>query len=287
MHPRNRYRQGYDFDALARIEPELQPLLITKPDGNTSLDFTKPEAVRLLNKALLRRDYGLEFWDVPAGNLVPGVPGRLDYVHVIADLLADLPGGAPKHVRGLDIGTGASVVYPILGVGEYGWRFVASDIDAAALRAAGAIVEFNRKLKGRIELRRQGNPQHIFRGVVSPNDRFAFSMCNPPFFESAAAAEASARLKWRKLKGSDSATLNFGGQANELWTEGGEPAFLRRMIQESVGFRQNIGWFSTLVSQRGYLKLAEQVFRKVKPKRKRVIDIDAGAKARRVLAWGW
>jgi len=93
MHPKNRYQSPHDFSELARIVPQLANSFITTPDGRTSLDFTRPETVRLLNKALLLRDYGLRHWDIPPGNLCPGVPGRLDYIHAVGDLLA-------KHKQG-------------------------------------------------------------------------------------------------------------------------------------------------------------------------------------------
>ena len=112
-------------------------------------------------------------------------------------------------------------------------------------------------------------------------------MCNPPFFESAKAASAAAQLKWEKLGKTTglSPTLNFGGQANELWTEGGEPAFLRQMIRESVGYANQVGWFTTLVSKKGYLKIAENEFRRLGINASKTIRIGQGGKLRRVLCW--
>jgi 23S rRNA (adenine1618-N6)-methyltransferase len=55
-----------------------------------------------LNAALLKRDYGLKHWDIPKDNLCPGIPGRLDYIHLLKDLLGD-KGITAKHE-----GTGAS-----------------------------------------------------------------------------------------------------------------------------------------------------------------------------------
>ena len=68
--------------------------------GDESVDFANPAAVKALNRALLRQDYGLDYWDIPAGYLCPPIPGRADYVHYLADLLAaDRGGGAPRHGR--------------------------------------------------------------------------------------------------------------------------------------------------------------------------------------------
>lgn len=286
MHPKNRYQGFYELERLAKLVPELQPYMGEAPHGGMTLDFTKADAVRQLNKALLLADFGLQFWDIPQGNLVPGVPGRLDYIHVIKDLLNALPKDQQtKKVKGLDIGTGASLIYPILGSGSYGWSFVASDTDEAALRCAEAIAKFNKRLNGIIDLRKQSDPASVFQGIIRPNDQFAFTMCNPPFFVSVEAAQQAAKLKWKNLGKSEKEGFSFGGQSNELWTKGGESAFLRRMISESNRFGKQVGWFTTLVSQKGYLKVADISFRQNKPAEKRVVELTSGNKLRRVLAW--
>ncbi len=38
--------------------------------------------------------------------------------------------------------------------------------------------------------------------------------------------------------------LNFGGQQQELWCEGGEVAFIKKMIEESKGFAKQVMWFT-------------------------------------------
>ncbi|OAV44801.1 23S rRNA (adenine(1618)-N(6))-methyltransferase RlmF [Lewinella sp. 4G2] len=302
MHPKNRYQGKHDFPALARIVPELKNFFVTTPAGHVSLDFAHPDAVRHLNRALLLRDYGLKFWDLPPGSLCPGVPGRLDYIHAINDLLTEgaLPQvpskdkqKGPAKKQGphssqptiLDVGTGASLIYPILGVKEYNWNFVGTDIEDQSLKVAGAIVKFNPKLQRKIELRKQPQRQQIFRDVVRADDYFAATLCNPPFFADEQGATSAAKTKWEKL-GEDEATgYNFGGNPNELWTPGGEPAFLRRMIIESGQFRKQVGWFTTLVSKKGYLHAAKQQLGKAKVKTVKIIPIGQGGKVRRILCW--
>ena len=104
--------------------------------------------MRVLNRALLANYYGVKFWDIPEGYLCPPIPGRADYIHYIADLLAqtthvnaDNTPLAGKEIHALDIGTGASAIYPIVGnSGEsYGWRFTASDIDPISVNTAASI----------------------------------------------------------------------------------------------------------------------------------------------------
>lgn len=289
MHNRNRYQSPHDFLALAKVVPELSNHFTTTPDGRTSLDFTHPQAVRLLNQALLKRDYGLKHWNIPVGNLCPGVPGRLDYIHTIADLLAGAQVQSDVRKKqgtiGLDVGTGASLIYPILGVKEYQWRFIATDIDATSLKVAGAISKFNPELTKSIILRKQPDRQAIFKQVLLPDEYVDFTMCNPPFFNAPDEADKAAKKKWAKLGKGDSPTLNFGGQPNELWTPGGEPDFLRRMIRESADFKDQVGWFTTLVSKKGYLKIAEIELGKLQSTTHIIINIGQGGKRRRILAW--
>jgi hypothetical protein len=106
LHPRNRHQGRYDFPRLIEASPELAEFVILNPYGKQSIDFANPEAVRVFNRALLRQLYGLQHWDIPPGYLCPPIPGRADYVHGLADLLAsdnsgEIPRGAA--IRALDI----------------------------------------------------------------------------------------------------------------------------------------------------------------------------------------
>jgi 23S rRNA (adenine1618-N6)-methyltransferase len=71
------------------------------------------------------------------------VPGRADYIHHLADLLALDTGTIPENASILDIGTGANLIYPLIGAHEYGWRFTGSEISAEAIASAQAIVNAN------------------------------------------------------------------------------------------------------------------------------------------------
>ena len=185
----------------------------------------------------------------------------------------------------LDVGTGASLIYPILGIKEYGWSFVATDLDERSLKVAGAIAKYNPTLTKHVELRRQKSPTAIFHGVVRPGERFDFTLCNPPFFADASGARHAAERKWAKLGQAPTAGHNFGGRPNELWTPGGEPAFLRRMILESAEYREQVGWFTTLVSKKGYLRSAKELLGRRRVAQTKIISIGQGGKIRRILAW--
>jgi 23S rRNA (adenine1618-N6)-methyltransferase len=293
LHPRNRHQGRYDFPALIRGCPELAQFVIRNPYGKDSIDFADPAAVRVFNRALLRQFYGIAHWDIPPGYLCPPVPGRADYVHALADLLAEDAGGAiPRgaRVRALDVGSGANCIYPLIGHHEYGWRFLGSDIDATALASARTIVRAN-GLDKAIELRQQADAQCIFHGLLQVGERFALSLCNPPFHASAAEASAGSRRKWRNLgkldPGRKLPALNFGGQSNELWCAGGEIAFIRRMVRESREVAGQVLWFTCLVSKGGNLPLVEQALRQCGALETRTVAMSQGQKQSRFVAWSF
>jgi len=291
LHPRNRHRGRYDFVRLTRQSPELAAFVVTITGGEASIDFSNPDAVRALNRALLHADYGIAHWDIPDGYLCPPIPGRADYVHGLADLLAqDNAGVIPRGsaIRALDIGVGANCIYPLLGHSEYGWRFVGSEVDATALEAAKAIVLAN-GLGGAIELRQQPSRGSILDGLLDPDDRFDLSLCNPPFHASAVDAARGSQRKWRNL-GKPAAAhaappLNFGGQAGELWCTGGEASFVRRMIRESAAIPARVLWFSSLVSRAANLAGVRRQLQRAGARDVREVAMAQGSKQSRFVAW--
>ncbi|MBK5256248.1 MAG: 23S rRNA (adenine(1618)-N(6))-methyltransferase RlmF [Vicinamibacteria bacterium] len=290
MHPRNRFRKGYDFERLADRSPALANFVTPNAFGDDSIDFANPEAVKALNQALLQDAYGLHGWDVPPGYLCPPIPGRSDYVHHLADLLSGgkealIPRG--RSVTALDIGMGANCIYPLLGAREYGWRFVGSETDPVAFRWAGRLVARNRAVADLIECRRQTSPKECFKGVIKPGEFFDLSMCNPPFHASEAEANAGTERKRRHLGTTKAAgrVRNFGGRADELWCAGGELGFVRRMIAQSVEFSRQCRWFTSLISKRSHLPRLRRELEAVEAVSVRTIDMGQGQKQSRILAW--
>jgi 23S rRNA (adenine1618-N6)-methyltransferase len=291
LHPRSRHRERYDFEKLIAACPELAPFVKPNDYNDLSVDFFNPEAVRMLNKAILKYFYGVDSWDIPKNYLCPPIPGRAEYIHHVADLLAGtsprsvLPKGAG--IRCLDIGMGASAIYPILGYKEYGWSFVGSDIDPVALASADRIIASNPTLTDHIELRLQENPADIFKGVILPGERFDLTICNPPFHASQAEAESGTLRKLRNLKQKEVTrpVLNFGGQASELWCEGGEERFVADMIRQSREFATSCSWFTTLISKESHLKNAYTSLQRARAMDVRTINMGQGNKVSRILAW--
>ncbi len=290
MHPRNRFRNGYDFSQLVGASPELAPYVRPNPYGDASIDYANPAAVTALNRALLISTYGLQRWELPRGYLCPPIPGRSDYLHYLADLLAaGRPANIPRgpSVRVLDIGVGANCIYPLVGASEYGWRFVGTDIDPVACRSARELAAANPSVADLIEIRLQSSPARCFANVIAANEHFAASMCNPPFHASVEEAAAGTERKRRNLRSPAKAgtPLNFGGQARELWCEGGELAFVQRMIAESATYADRCRWFTTLVSKSAHLPAFYSALHHVRAAEVKTIAMAQGQKHSRILGW--
>lgn len=285
LHPRNRHHHRYDLATLCQVTPELAQFLTRTPAGEQSVDFANPLAVKALNKALLAYFYQVANWDIPEGFLCPPVPGRADYIHHLADLLGETTGAIPADASVLDVGTGANCIYPLIGVHEYGWRFTGSEVHAQALASAQAIISGNPGLTRSIRLRRQKDPAAIFNGIIHKNEQYDATLCNPPFHDSAASARAGSERKRRNLGQDKNDALNFGGQQQELWCEGGEVAFIKTMIAESQAFGRKVMWFTTLVSRGENLPPLYRALTDVGAVKVVKKEMAQGQKQSRFIAW--
>ena len=290
LHARNKHRDRYDLKLLIDSVPELEKYVVKNKYDTETIDFFNPEAVRALNKALLMQHYGVKDWSIPPNYLCPPIPGRADYIHHIADILAarnfgKIPTG--ENVRVLDIGTGANLVYPIIGNSEYGWSFVGSDIDPEAIASANSILKANPHLEGKIECRLQEKTDETFFGVIRKDEKFDLTICNPPFHASAEEALEGSQRKLNNLKEEKVAEveLNFGGISNELWTKGGEKAFILRMVQQSSQFAKSCCYFSTLVSKQSTVKHVIEALEKIGVMEHRTIPMGQGNKTSRIIVW--
>lgn len=303
LHPRNSHRLGYDFGLLTQKYPELKKFVALNEhhidsshseQAKQTIDFSNPHAVIALNKALLISDYDIQNWDIPENYLCPPIPGRVDYIHYIADLLAlhnngIIPEG--ENVTILDIGIGANCIYPIVGNSVYGWSFVGTDIDENAIQNCKKIIEANPKLIDAISLQLQTESRFIFKNIITPEDKFAFTICNPPFHNSKDEATKSSIRKVNNLQSrsfeerTKNPILNFGGQNTELWCEGGEIGFIIQMIYESAKYPMQVLWFTTLVSKKENLSRIYKTLSKVSPIEIKTIDLSQGQKISRIVAW--
>jgi len=291
LHPRSRHRERYDFAALIESCPELAEFVAPNAYNDLSVDFALPAAVKMLNRALLQHFYAIQQWDIPADYLCPPIPGRADYIHHLADLLASCHGGKipqGKNISVMDIGVGANCIYPIIGQHEYGWRFTGTEIDALALNSAKSIVANNPQLTNNVRLRMQKRPGAILDGMIGATDRYDAIICNPPFHASAEEAQASTRRKLHKLGKGNVTPIpvqNFGGKNQELWCEGGEEAFVGQMIRESQDKARNCFWFTSLLSKQTSLPGIYRALEEVDVADVRTIEMAQGQKISRFVAW--
>lgn len=282
------------------ITPELTAFVFTNIHNNETIDFSNNEAVLLLNKSLLIANYGISYWSIPKGTLCPPIPGRADYIHYLADLLKEtnqnkIPN--KETIKALDIGTGANCIYPIIGSSQYQWDFIGSDINDISITSAKNIVSNNKSLMNKVEIRKQQNSHSMFNGVIKNDEKYDLTLCNPPFHRSELEANKSSLRKRTNLNKNKSLnsqsnippnnTLNFGGTSNELWCEGGEIAFINKMIKESLLFSSQVLWFTCLVSKKENIRPLQLALKKVKCLNVKIIKMEQGQKTSRFIAWSF
>ena len=147
----------------------------------------------------------------------------------------------------------------------------------------------NPKLIDAISLQLQTESRFIFKNIITPEDKFALTICNPPFHSSDAEATKSTIRKINNLNPNKIRTtipvLNFGGQNAELWCDGGELGFITEMIFESSKYPLQCLWFTTLVSKKENLASLYKTLNKVQPADVKTIEMAQGQKNSRILAW--
>jgi 23S rRNA (adenine1618-N6)-methyltransferase len=280
FHSNNIHNSGYDFKKLIKANPALKDFVFENTYGNLTVDFSDPKAVKEINRSLLFAHYNVKLWEFPDHNLCPPIPGRVDYIHHLNDLL--IADNITENITVLDIGVGATCIYPLLGNAVYKWNFVGIDIDLDSLDAAQDIIDDN-KLDPQILLRQQFDKNNILTGVIEKDDAFTLSMCNPPFYKSEEEARGANRRKTRNL--GTNAVRNFAGNNNELWYVGGEKAFLHNYMYQSSLFNENCIWFTSLVSKKENVESLQASSKKLGVKEFKVIPMHQGNKVTRIVAW--
>lgn len=294
MHQNNRNKDRYDIDAMLQSSPTLSKFIIDNPKQDKSINFSDPKSIKALNSAILKHYYEINYWEFAPDNLCPAIPGRAEYIHIIADILQSEGDSDQRSktldmskVTCLDIGTGASCIYPILGIVDYGWSFIATEVNKLSLKSAKVILNKNPQLAGKIKFRLQHRHEQIFKNVINDDDRIDISMCNPPFHSTKSEAQRLAKRKVENLNLKDKEKLNFAGIQNELIYPGGEMSFIKKMIKESRQYKKNIKWFTTLVSKEKNLKTLKSMLKPMYPSVIQIHEFKTGNKVSRILAWSF
>ncbi|XP_038228306.1 RNA N6-adenosine-methyltransferase METTL16 [Dermochelys coriacea] len=246
MHARNRYRdKPPDFAYLASRYPAFRQHVQTSLSGRASLNFKDPEAVRALTCTLLKEDFGLTI-DIPLERLIPTVPLRLNYIHWVEDLIGHQDGDKQVLRRGIDIGTGASCIYPLLGATLNGWYFLATEVDDMCFNYAKKNVEQN-NLSDLIKVVKVPQKTLLMDALKEESEIiYDFCMCNPPFFANQLEAKG---VNSRNPRRPPPSSVNTGG-ITEIMAEGGELEFVKRIIHDSLQLKKRLRWYSCMLGKK-------------------------------------
>ncbi|CAM1510972.1 Fc.00g084850.m01.CDS01 [Cosmosporella sp. VM-42] len=249
----NLYSTTPDFKNLAQLDPEFAKIW---PERKADF-FNDPKCVMQLTKTLLKVDFDLNikllddrlcppvgvsdiFGPKLAWLTYPKVTNRHNYILWLKGLLDttsyDEPG---RKITGLDIGTGASCIYPLLGCAQRPWSFIATDIDAESLESAKRNVQLN-NLEARIKVVTRNPDDSLIPLDDLSIENIDFIMTNPPFYKSTEEMVQSAAQKSRPPF-----TACTGANV-EMVTPGGEVSFVDRILQESLTLRQRVQWYTSM-----------------------------------------
>ncbi|KAI9222873.1 hypothetical protein BC828DRAFT_413674 [Blastocladiella britannica] len=301
QHPNNPYAwRNPDFSELAQLDPAFAKLVYNwspcldysvkladfydskyTGTGNPTLDFHDPRSTLALTSALLRHDWGISF-EIPEGTLCPTIPNRLQYLVEIEGLLH--LAGHTGTVQVLDIGTGYSAIYPLLGCRLFpSWSFISTDIDERAVVAARSNIERN-GLGDRIQVLHVLDPEGpLLSHLPAPP---TVTMCNPPFYES-----TDHRTKQQQEKQvSHPVTPAVDAQ---VATEGGEAEFILRMIRESQQQQQRdrapdaTKLFTSLMGFKATARVLEAAACEAQVPWYQTLSFRLGSTTRWIFAWSW
>ncbi|XP_064208950.1 RNA N6-adenosine-methyltransferase mettl16 [Anguilla rostrata] len=281
MHPRNRYKdKPPDFAYLASKYPEFQQHVHTNLTGRVGLNFKDPEAVRALTCTLLKEDFGLSI-EIPLERLIPTVPLRLNYIHWVEDLIGGQGDGGTR--RGIDIGTGASCIYPLLGATMNGWFFLATEVDDICFNFAKKNVE-NNGLADLIKVVKVPQKTLLMDALKEESALvYDFCMCNPPFFANQLEAKG---VNSRNSRRPPPSSVNTGG-VTEIMAEGGELEFVKRIIHDSLQLKGRLRWYSCMLGKKCSLAPLKEELRKHGVPRVTHTEFCQGRTMRWALAWSF
>jgi 23S rRNA A1618 N6-methylase RlmF len=275
--------------ALSLKYPELKPFLV-----NGTIDWLSALATQLYNCALVKEWFNIKL-DLPNNHLCPTALSRTRYIRWIETLVKHC---SDKEIVGIDVGTGASCIYPLLGKAIYDWKFIATDIDEESLQWASKNVNQNgwsSSISVVQALRVAENPSlsglvdsvprfHILDGALDASDErkmdeksptfssASFTMCNPPFFENPD----------DKVKRVDTVCIATDG---ELSTSGGEVEFVKQMIRESAQLGTRISWYTTLLGKKSSLNPLLDYLKTFNPLDIQQTAFTQGRNTRWTIAW--
>ncbi|XP_034943490.1 U6 small nuclear RNA (adenine-(43)-N(6))-methyltransferase [Chelonus insularis] len=270
MHPENKYKTPPNFKELANLYSDFRENVTVDLSGKLRYNFNSGESLRILTKTLLQHDFNINV-KIPVDKLVPALPLRLNYVHWINDLTKH---AGFSEVSGIDIGTGAIAIYPLLCAKLYGWKIIGTDIDDSTIKTAKDNIKKN-NLEYLINIISVDGTNIIKDAVLTST--YSFTMCNPPFFDVD-------DINGRKKKRTPPKNASTGSEA-ELLVDGGEKSFVSKMMDESLELKNQVKIYTTMLGQKTSLAFCRSELKKRNIENSTWTEFCQGHTKRWGLAW--
>ena len=230
-----------DFLTLIKEFPELKKYILKQNEDNEAefqFDWSNNELSLLMDKSILNYYFDIKYYDIPKGFLIPPIPSRINYINLINSIITKLINDIDiKNIIGIDIGTGANIIYPILGYSIYKWKFICTEINKEAYNNAKLILQKN-NLENNINIIKQNNKDNIFISILNRENKYIFSMCNPPYYNY----ENEIKLEDKKRDNE----YNF----DEIYYKNGEYGFFQRYFEESICYKNNVFLYTILIGKK-------------------------------------
>lgn len=260
MHRRNIFRKEPDFKKLVYDYHELKQFMTVGSKDKLKFDFKNPNALRALTCALLHGYFQKEI-EIPNDRMIPAVPQRLNYICWIEDLVKLLENQVyDLSVIGIDIGTGASCIFPILSCHRNpSWNMIGIEADAKSYGVACENV--NRNYMGDKICILRISPDSTLNDILCmANGPITFIMCNPPFFEEeyGVTLEVYPTVSGSNSGNSNSNNISFGRPKSssntsdriESVVSGGEIAFVGRILEQSRHLKEEVAIYSSMLGRK-------------------------------------
>ena len=230
-----------DFLLLIKEFPELKKYILKQDKEKKeeiAFDWSNNDLSLLMTKSILNYYFNIKYYHIPKGYLIPPIPSRLNYLNLINSLLTSKNNDKIKtDIIGIDIGTGANIIYPILGYSLFKWKIICTEINDEAYNNAKLILQKN-NLEQNIFLIKQKNKSNVFLGILNQENKYSFSICNPPYYDY----ETEIKLDDKKRDNE----FNF----DEVYYKQGELGFFKRYFEESICYKKNVFLFTILIGKK-------------------------------------
>ena len=263
-----------DFKFLSEEFPEFKKYVYINKYGGYSINWKNPNSIKELVKTILNKFLNIIYYEIPENFLVPTLTSRYNYLNYINKLFTKFKIENKEKIL-IDIGTGANIIYPLLGYKLYNWNFIASEINEDAIKIGKKIIKEN-NLEKEIFIFKQNDSKKIFENIININKKYLCSICNPPFFD------INTEIKKDNLYTDNE--YNY----NEVYCEGGEIFFIKEMIKESYIYKKNIFLFSSLIGRKNNMKKIYSVIKNIKEiSLLNKTTIKQGKNARWIIIWSF